>query len=145
MGRWRRICCPVDFSPVSRAALAEAVSLAASLAAELLLLHVRQAATSPGGVPFMPPARGAPAGASTELQEWAAEAQRSAPTTATELGGEPAAEIVRFVAELGCDLIVMGTHGRTGLRHLALGSVAEAVIRAAPCPVLIVRRPTPPA
>jgi universal stress protein A len=53
--------------------------------------------------------------------------------------GSPAEEIVRCAREFGCDLLVMGTHGRSGIGHLALGSVAEAVIRAAPCPVLVVR------
>ena len=47
----------------------------------------------------------------------------------------------RFAGEFGCDVIVMGTHGRTGLRRAAIGLVAEGVIRAARCPVLVVRRP----
>ena len=50
--------------------------------------------------------------------------------------GDPAAEIVRVAAESGCGLIVMGTHGRTGLDRLVMGSVAEQVMRRAPCPVL---------
>src|SRR5262245_31264863 len=57
--------------------------------------------------------------------------------------GEPATEIVRMAGELNCDLIVMGTHGRTGLRRLLMGSVAEKVLRTAPCPVLTVRSPLP--
>jgi nucleotide-binding universal stress UspA family protein len=59
--------------------------------------------------------------------------------TCVELSGAPAEEIVRLTQEFGFDLLVMGTHGRSGVRHLALGSVAEAVIRAAPCPVLVIR------
>jgi nucleotide-binding universal stress UspA family protein len=54
--------------------------------------------------------------------------------------GDPADAIVREAAQLGVDLIVMGTHGRTGLQHVLLGSVAEKVIRHASCPVLTVRR-----
>jgi nucleotide-binding universal stress UspA family protein len=55
--------------------------------------------------------------------------------------GDPAAELARFVAEEGCDLLVVGTHGRTGLSRLLLGSVAERVLRHAPVPVLVVRDP----
>lgn len=54
-------------------------------------------------------------------------------------GGDPADRIVRVARERGVDLIVMGTHGRTGLQHMLLGSVAETVVRKAPCPVLTVR------
>ena len=53
--------------------------------------------------------------------------------------GEAAPSIVRFAREAGCELIVMGTHGRSGLERLILGSVAEHVLRQAPCPVLTVR------
>jgi nucleotide-binding universal stress UspA family protein len=55
--------------------------------------------------------------------------------------GEPAREILRAAAETNCDLIVLGTHGRTGFRRLLLGSVAEQVMRRADCPVLTVNRP----
>jgi universal stress protein A len=57
--------------------------------------------------------------------------------------GDAAEEIVRTAQEIGCDLIVLGTQGRTGLERLLLGSVAEAVLRTAPCPVLTVRAPFP--
>jgi nucleotide-binding universal stress UspA family protein len=57
------------------------------------------------------------------------------------VGGNPADAIVRVAEERGADLIVMGTHGRTGLQHVLLGSVAEKVVRLAPCPVLTVRHP----
>ena len=55
--------------------------------------------------------------------------------------GDPASMIVRVATETGADLIVMGTHGRTGLRHLLMGSVAEYVVRKATCPVLTLRTP----
>jgi nucleotide-binding universal stress UspA family protein len=57
------------------------------------------------------------------------------------LQGWAAGEITQFAKEGGFDLIVMGTHGRSGLKHLLLGSVAERVVRTAPCPVLTVRKP----
>jgi nucleotide-binding universal stress UspA family protein len=55
--------------------------------------------------------------------------------------GQAAVEILRMAGEVGCDLIVMGSHGRTGLRRLLTGSVAEAVLRQARCPVLVVKSP----
>ena len=55
--------------------------------------------------------------------------------------GDPAAQILTTSKELGCDLIVMGTHGRTGLSHLLMGSVAEKVVRKATCPVLTIKNP----
>lgn len=55
--------------------------------------------------------------------------------------GDPAAVILKFAREIGADLIVMGTHGRTGLRRLLMGSVAEQVVRKASCPVLTLRTP----
>ena len=59
--------------------------------------------------------------------------------------GEPAAEVIRQARLLGANLIVMGTHGRTGLGRLLMGSVAEAVLRRAPCPVLTLKAPFPAA
>lgn len=55
--------------------------------------------------------------------------------------GDPATEILKTAGQRQCDLIVLGTHGRTGLRHLLMGSVAERVVRKAPCPVLTARSP----
>ena len=55
--------------------------------------------------------------------------------------GDPAATILAAAAELGCDMIVMGTHGRSGLERLLTGSVAETVMRQARCPVLVLRSP----
>jgi nucleotide-binding universal stress UspA family protein len=66
------------------------------------------------------------------------------PTVACEhhlIPGEPASALVGFAEEKNVDLIVMGTHGRTGLKRILMGSVAEAVVRSAPCPVLTYRQP----
>lgn len=57
--------------------------------------------------------------------------------------GQPVDEILRLAKETGCDLIVMGTHGRTGLGRMLMGSVAEKVVRTASCPVVTVREPSP--
>lgn len=76
-----------------------------------------------------------------QFAEWIAHAQRLAPSrvNSVELSGDPAEKIVGFAAEFGCDVIVMGSHGRTGLRHLAVGDVTEKVIRTSSCPVLVLR------
>ena len=55
--------------------------------------------------------------------------------------GDPAGEICRIAAEEGAELIVLGTHGRTGILRLLMGSVAESILRHAPCPVLVYRQP----
>lgn len=145
MSDWRRICCAVDFSRTSRGALEEAAALARRLGAELLVLHVRPPSHGALATPFAPPERQQahdPAEEDT-LAAWTADALRIAPglTTSVELSGPPAGEIVRFVREFACDLVVIGTHGRSGLGRLALGSVAEGVVRSAGCPVLVVRGP----
>jgi nucleotide-binding universal stress UspA family protein len=110
-----------------------------------LFLHVsaRGGHAAGGEALLAPPPRPAvhPDRDEGRLKIWTEEAERLAPgaVTSIELMGSPAEEIVRCAREFGCDLLVMGTHGRSGIGHLALGSVAEAVIRAAPCPVLVVR------
>lgn len=141
MAHWRRICCPVDFSAPARAALEEAARLAPALDAELILVHVRHRSASASGSPLAPPAPGARDGDDVQFAEWIAHAQRLAPSrvNSVELSGDPAEKIVGFAAEFGCDVIVMGSHGRTGLRHLAVGDVTEKVIRTSSCPVLVLR------
>jgi universal stress protein A len=68
------------------------------------------------------------------------EAKRYRPEYAVRIGA-PADEIVRYADSRDIDLIVMGTHGRSGVAHMVMGSVAEKVVREAPCPVLVVRQP----
>jgi nucleotide-binding universal stress UspA family protein len=82
-------------------------------------------------------------GAQRHLEEWRDEAVRlGAPAVdVVKAVGEPAAEIVTFAAEQGVDLLVLGTHGRSGLEHALMGSIAERVVRKARCPVLTVRPP----
>jgi universal stress protein A len=143
MTAWRKICCAIDFSDASRAAFEQAVALAVQLGAEMLLVHVVHATGE--GVIFAPPGpqRHPETHGHQELQAWTREAQERAHGLATsvELSGDPATEIARFADGFGCDVIVMGTHGGTGLRHAVVGSVAEGVLRVARCPVLVVRRP----
>ncbi len=142
MAAWRRICCPVDFSEPSRAALREAADLARRFGAERVLLHVVEPAAPAGSeLAFAPPpAAEPPATAPAPLGHWEAEARAIAGPVvrSVELGGDAADEIVRYAREADCDLVVMGTHGRTGWRRLVLGSVAAAVVRQTTCPVLVI-------
>lgn len=142
MPEWRKICCAVDFSEASRVALDTAAELAGRLKAELWVVHVAHA--SAGGALLGPPERHQhPAShGSADLRAWTSDAQLRAGGLAmsVELAGDAASEITRFAREFGCDLIVVGTHGRKGLRRATLGSVAETVVRSAPCQVLVARR-----
>ena len=135
---WRRICCAIDLSPASRAALTHAISVARASRAELILVHAR--ARTGGGTLFAPPARKrASEEAGDALARWTAYARETVPvTTSVEPSGSPAEAIVRVVEDFSCDLIVIATHGRSSVFRAALGSVAENVLRLAPCPVLVV-------
>ncbi len=134
---WKKLCCPIDFSEPSRAALRVAADLSRRFGAELTLF------VADGEPPKIAGAEGeAPAGprASTDLEGWKREAEAlGAPRVATaRAAGQPELAIVEFAERQGIDLIVMGTHGRTGRDRSLVGSVAEAVVRRAGCPVLTV-------
>ncbi|WP_242346099.1 universal stress protein [Anaeromyxobacter terrae] len=144
---WKRICCPIDFSDASRAAMEVAADLARRMGAELWLLHAYPVPgyTFPDGSVVASPKmlQDLAEAAQRHLDEWRLSAEGLGATrveTAKE-AGEPAAEIVAFARERGMDLLVLGTHGRTGLEHALLGSIAERVVRRAHCPVLTVRPP----
>jgi nucleotide-binding universal stress UspA family protein len=140
----RRILCPTDFSSFSRRAFDHALPLAAWYEAALKVLHVLPGSVIPAsevayiGSPMLldPGLREA---AATELSGLVAPAARAGIHAEALLReGKTAAEILRAAHELPADLIVMGTHGRTGFERWVLGSVAETVLRRAPCPVLTV-------
>jgi len=135
---------PTDFSPRSEYAFRLACSLARDHGARVLLLHVvtPQPAVSYGEMIVEPD------GAAQVEQAWQALRQIKAPDPAVKLElrveeGFAAAEIVRVAEETGADMIVLGTHGRSGLGRLLMGSVAEQVVRRAKCPVLTVKSPLP--
>lgn len=127
-----------DFSEASSPALHLARSLADDYSARLVLLHVFPPPVSPAeGVDY-----DRPDGLKAQLQddlERLARGDSSAAADCLLAEGKPAAQIVRVANEEGCDLIVLGTHGRTGLRRALMGSVAEEVSRTARCPVVTVR------
>ncbi len=145
MPEWSSVCCAVDFSEPSRLAMEQAVELVRRFGGALTLVHVqelpRAAATD---------LLAEPVGMADDLAEelarlmegWRSDAERilGREVRTSILRGTPAAEIVRFARDRGFDLLVLATHGRTGLKRLVLGSVAEQVVRQAPCPVLVARR-----
>ena len=139
----QRILVPTDFSDESRAALAYGAALAETFSASLHLLHVLEAIVAPEAVPVQYESRqleaAVEATAWEELRGLLAgdEYARLQATLAIEWG-TPVSEIIRYAKEQEIDLIVMGTHGRGGLKRLILGSVAESAVRGAPCPVLTI-------
>ena len=142
----RRILHPTDFSRASGAAFLKAVALAKESRAELLLVHVLLPTTPFIGDGYISPKTyeeleaSARRGAQREMAKVVARAQKAkARVKAVLLEGVPYDKIARVARSKRADLIVMGTHGRSGLSKFFLGSVAERVIALAPCPVLTVR------
>jgi len=139
-----RIICPIDFSAASDHAEREALELARALGAEVILLHV-SVETPPyaeGTVDVRKVYEAQRKWATERLGERVQAAAAAGVTARTVLvTGVPFDVIVRAATEEAADMIVMGTHGRTGLNRLLLGSVTERVLRMAPCPVLTVREP----
>jgi nucleotide-binding universal stress UspA family protein len=131
----KKILYTTDFSPYSTQAYFHAIALAESHRASLTILYVYNPSPTKPGEP-------------TEGRDhWRSQLEQIRPTNPVIpvshviLEGDPAEQIVRYVAESGTDLVVMGTHGRTGLERLLVGSVAERVMREARCSVLVVKLP----
>lgn len=142
---WKKILCPVDFSDGSRSSMDMAVKLAIEANAGLVLAHVWYPPVVFASEPIgLPASMVSDLVATTErnLAGWKKEAESlGAPKVTTVfLQGAPWHELVAHAkSDPDIDLIVIGTHGRTGLKHALLGSVAEKVVRHARCPVLVVR------
>lgn len=141
----RKILVPIDFSPNADHAMAWAIDLARRYDASLVVTHVVQPVAwpaSPDGLMVTPADLFA-----TTRRELGTSLDRSRESIeatgihaeAVLIEGSPAPEIAELARRAGVDLIVTGTHGRTGIKHALLGSVAEKVLRTAPCPVLTVR------
>ena len=140
----RQILAPTDFSECSKQAVACAYELAQTFGAKLVLLHVIE--ELPSYIGFIPPAGAAmlledlERQACLDLAEMLPEAEAAEVEVARQaVVGSPSHEIVKVAAAEKVDLIVIATHSRTGFSHLVLGSVAERVVRAAPCPVITIR------
>jgi nucleotide-binding universal stress UspA family protein len=144
---YRKILLAVDFSEASRLALREAADLAAKFGAELTIAHVRQGPTLSGLGERIDDDRFLPSRHAAEdqlLDEWKQEAlQRSErPVRALHLDGVPDVCITTQARDGDYELVVLGSHGKGALAHVLVGSVAEKVIRHAPCPVFVVRAKT---
>jgi nucleotide-binding universal stress UspA family protein len=146
MMKVKRIVVPTDFSEFSLQALQDAVDLGKAFKARIFLLHCVEP------IYFATPDMYVPStsvGMLLQEQRQSAEKQlarlarvlekRRVPVRTVLATGSPHHEIVENARKLGADLIVMSTHGRSGFAHLVMGSVAEKVVRGAPCAVLTVR------
>jgi len=142
----KRILVPSDFSDCSDAAVRYGLALARKFGASLHLLHVIQdPATQPWAaegfaVPLLEVVDQWQKDARARLELSIPPEDRANAIVACTIAS-PFPEILRYAAEHDIDLIVMGTHGRGGMSHVLLGSIAEKVVRRAPCPVLTVRSP----
>jgi len=132
--RFRKILCPIDFDRISIPALELAVRVARQNEARIVLFHI---------VPKMGGAT-----LSAEVEEVATKSLRGVarkwlrgkvPHQIIVRRGEPVSGLLKAEAELGADLVVMASHGRTGRKHTLLGSVTEQVVRRSTCPVLTTR------
>src|SRR5882724_9535995 len=132
----RKILYPTDFSSYSNQAYFHAVAQAEVHGASLTILYV-----------YSPNPDGPAKDVDEDRRYWRTLLEQIRPTNAAipvshvMLEGDPAGEIVRYAKDAGIDQIVIGTHGRTGLERLLMGSVAEKVMRDAPCSVLVVKLP----
>ena len=143
-----RILVPTDFSETSDAALEWAKTIAGTLGASLHLLHVFEdpfvtgAFAAEAYAPLPPATRAALIDdARARLTHRLTKEEQARFRSTTEIvSGVSAPSIVEYAQERNIDLIVMGTHGRTGVAHLLIGSVAERVVRLAHCPVLTVHK-----
>jgi universal stress protein A len=139
----QKILVPIDFSSLSKKAFAYALRLAQQFKTELTLIHVFEPAVPPTfeGLQIATFPEEDSAGAEKNLKTLIGSARAAGVVKAKSLfrRGFASHEIVEAAKELDSDLIVIATHGYTGWKHFAIGSTAERVVRAAPCPVLVVR------
>ena len=143
----KKILCPVDHSECSYLALKYAISLALKDEAKLYLMHVIDSRLDDTEIYKFSPYKFN----EIDVSKIREDLLKSLPEGTTDIlevetiviKGVPFNEIINAATEISVDLIVIGTHGRTGLSHVMLGSVAEKVVRKATCPVLTVRMPPP--
>jgi universal stress protein A len=144
---FHRIVVPTDFSGCSEEAWALTRGIAGAVGSEIVLVHVFVEPPS-YGEPSLPVnsawqvIESALKWVEEELEKWADAAREKGISVRTLVRtGSPYQEIVDLATDERADLVAMGTHGRSGVSRLLLGSVADRVIRLAPCPVLTVRKP----
>jgi len=145
----QKILCPTDFSENSEHALKYALTLATLSQADLQLFHVVEPITYPQSTEFFEPVLDEvelmmkmEAAYQKQLEDQVIALKEEYPKITGKLvSGNTFLEIIQVARDDDVDMIVMGTHGRTGLAHVLIGSVAERVVREAPCPVLTVKHP----
>jgi nucleotide-binding universal stress UspA family protein len=139
----KRILVPIDFSDCAKKALRYAIPLAKEHEAAITLLYVVPTIAPTGdfvAADYAALQAEMCANSDKELAKLAVDEVRGEVSADTIVHtGSPTLEIITMAKRLPADLIVISTHGRTGLKHVIMGSVAEAVVRRAPCPVLVVR------
>lgn len=142
---YKRILVPIDFSEYSKKALASSVALAKTFHAELILIYVVETAVYPadfgfGQVTIPAVEREMTERGEAELKKLVAtQVAGAVPAQVIVVGGKPFLEIIKAAEEERADLIVIATHGHTGVEHILFGSTAEKVVRKAPCDVMVVR------
>jgi len=137
----QKILFPTDFSTASQEAFKWATSLARDSGASITIVHVEEPPMAYGGGEMY---AGDDQGHREELKKSLIETVPADPSIQFEhklLVGDPATAIVQLADEENADFIVIGTHGRTGLTRLLMGSVAESIVRRAKCPVLTIKQP----
>jgi universal stress protein A len=144
---FHRIVVPTDFSGCSEEAWALTRRIAGAVGSEIVLVHVFVEPPTYGEAPLPVDSawqviESARKWVGEELEKWADAARAKGISVRTLVRtGSPYQEIVNLATDERADLVAMGTHGRSGMSRLLLGSVADRVIRLAPCPVLTVRKP----
>jgi len=137
---YKKILFATDFSPASDAALKYATALARDSGATLLILHVEELPTPYAGGEMILPQPEYPNPEIRRMLDAVLPTDKNVKYEHHLVLGTPAEDIVRVATEQKGDLIVIGTHGRTGLKRVLMGSVAEAVMRRATCPVLTLKQ-----
>jgi nucleotide-binding universal stress UspA family protein len=141
----KTILFPTDFSQGARAAMDYAISLAQDYKAKLILLYVIQDISIaewyiPSSISAADLVEDMQKSAEKEMEKWTAEVKAKVPSVESlVVRGVPFVEIIGTAKGKKADLIVIGTHGRTGIDHMLFGSTAEKVVRKSACPVLTVR------
>lgn len=138
----KKILFPTDFSHTGDEAMALATSLARDTGAKLLIVHVEEPPVAYGGGEMY---YGVPDPNTDQLREMLHKVKPTDDQVEYEhhlVTGDPSSAVPRFAESEGVDMIVLGTHGRTGFTRLLMGSVAEAIVRRSPCPVLTYKHHT---
>lgn len=137
----KKIVFPTDFSSSSDAALKYATSLARDTGATLMIVHVEEPPLAYGGGEMYYGIPEPNTEALLKMLHAITPTDKAVPFEHRLLAGDPAGAVVEFAENENADMIILGTHGRTGLSRLVMGSVAEVIVRRSPCPVLTFKEP----